>query len=125
VNPAPHLAPVATITDELAPRACSAPSGVGEADDQGWFARHTEAALSIAATILAALMLAALMLAALMAAQMAAQMLAALVAALMVAALMVAALMAAQSPSSEGGKSVVRWENSLHRVLIGENSLPC
>jgi len=80
---------------------------VGEADDQGWFARHTEAALSIAATILAALM-AALM-----------------VAALMVAALMVAALMAAQSPSSEGGKSVVRWENSLHRVLIGENSLPC
>jgi len=107
VNPAPHLAPVATITDELAPRACSAPSGVGEADDQGWFARHTEAALSIAATILAALM-AALM-----------------VAALMVAALMVAALMAAQSPSSEGGKSVVRWGNSLHRVLIGENSLPC
>jgi len=85
---------------------------VGEADDQGWFARHTEAALSIAATILAALM-AALMVAALM------------VAALMVAALMVAALMAAQSPSSEGGKSVVRWENSLHRVLIGENSLPC
>jgi len=80
---------------------------VGEADDQGWFARHTEAALSIAATILAALM-AALM-----------------VAALMVAALMVAALMAAQSPSSEGGKSVVRWGNSLHRVLIGENSLPC
>ena len=120
MNPAPHLPPVATITDELAPRACSAPSGVGEADDQGWFARHTEAALSIAATILAALMLAALMLAALMAAQMAAQMLAALV-----AALMVAALMAAQSPSSEGGKSVVRWENSLHRVLIGENSLPC
>ena len=113
MNPAPHLAPVATITDELAPRACSAPSGVGEADDQGWFARHTEAALSIAATILAALMLAALMVAALM------------VAALMVAALMVAALMAAQSPSSEGGKSVVRWENSLHRVLIGENSLPC
>gem|GEM_PF-3063335 len=112
MNPAPHLAPVATITDELAPRACSAPSGVGEADDQGWFARHTEAALSIAATILAALM-AALMVAALM------------VAALMVAALMVAALMAAQSPSSEGGKSVVRWENSLHRVLIGENSLPC
>ena len=110
MNPAPHLAPVATITDELAPRACSAPSGVGEADDQGWFARHTEAALSIAATILAALM----------AALMAAQMLAALVAALMVAALMVA-----QSPSSEGGKSVVRWENSLHRVLIGENSLPC
>ena len=110
MNPAPHLAPVATITDELAPRACSAPSGVGEADDQGWFARHTEAALSIAATILAALMLAL----------MAAQMLAALVAALMVAALMVA-----QSPSSEGGKSVVRWENSLHRVLIGENSLPC
>ena len=110
MNPAPHLAPVATITDELAPRACSAPSGVGEADDQGWFARHTEAALSIAATILAALM----------AALMAAQMLAALV-----AALMVAALMAAQSPSSEGGKSVVRWENSLHRVLIGENSLPC
>ena len=107
MNPAPHLPPVATITDELAPRACSAPSGVGEADDQGWFARHTEAALSIAATILAALM-AALM-----------------VAALMVAALMVAALMAAQSPSSEGGKSVVRWENSLHRVLIGENSLPC
>ena len=107
MNPAPHLAPVATITDELAPRACSAPSGVGEADDQGWFARHTEAALSIAATILAALM-AALM-----------------VAALMVAALMVAALMAAQSPSSEGGKSVVRWGNSLHRVLIGENSLPC
>lgn len=83
---------------------------MGEADDQGWFARHTEAALSIAATILAALM----------AALMAAQMLAALVAALMVAALMVA-----QSPSSEGGKSVVRWENSLHRVLIGENSLPC
>ena len=115
MNPAPHLPPVATITDELAPRACSAPSGVGEADDQGWFARHTEAALSIAATILAALMLAL----------MAAQMLAALVAALMVAALMVAALMAAQSPSSEGGKSVVRWENSLHRVLIGENSLPC
>ena len=112
MNPAPHLPPVATITDELAPRACSAPSGVGEADDQGWFARHTEAALSIAATILAALM-AALMVAALM------------VAALMVAALMVAALMAAQSPSSEGGKSVVRWENSLHRVLIGENSLPC